>query len=256
MRRARRDGKDYRGAKMKAMLGVHSEEVREAEIRRLNALYRFVEFSSRASAIEQVYEAALTGLLESTSADRAAILLFDESGVLRFKASRGLSAEYLSAEYQAALMGHSPRLEAFTKWTRGTRDARPIVIADALNDPSLAAYRAIFEREGIRALAFLPLELEAGLIGKVMLSYPEPHECAVQELKPVQTLAAQLSAIIQRKQLEVDSRRLAAIVESSDDAIVSKNLDGIVTSWNPASRGNRRRRVSLSYAGAAGSEPA
>ena len=37
-----------------------------------------------------------------------------------------------------------------------------------------------------------------------------------------------------RKQTEVDQLRLAAIVESSDDAIVSKTLDGIITSWNLA----------------------
>ena len=44
----------------------------------------------------------------------------------------------------------------------------------------------------------------------------------------VQQRTAQL-----RKAGEANAR-LAAIVEFSDDAIVSKNLDGIITSWNPA----------------------
>jgi PAS domain S-box-containing protein len=40
--------------------------------------------------------------------------------------------------------------------------------------------------------------------------------------------------ITSRKEAEQIQRRLAAIVESSDDAIVGKDLNGIVTSWNPA----------------------
>jgi PAS domain S-box-containing protein len=43
--------------------------------------------------------------------------------------------------------------------------------------------------------------------------------------------SAQLE-VVQRGRAEQDLRRLAAIIESSEDAIVSKNLDGVITTWN------------------------
>ena len=38
--------------------------------------------------------------------------------------------------------------------------------------------------------------------------------------------------ITERRRAEEDIRRLAAIVESSDDAIISKTLDGVILTWN------------------------
>ena len=65
--------------------------------------------------------------------------------------------------------------------------------------------------------------------------YPPLKKWFESKLYPTQQGLTVFSRdITERKQAEADLARYAAIVTSSDDAIVSKTLDGIITSWNPA----------------------
>jgi PAS domain S-box-containing protein len=197
---------------------THPGRAGEPEVGRLRTLYQLLASLSRARALEDVYSAALTSLLAGTSADRAGILLFDDDGVMRFKASRGLSGEY-----QAAVTGHSP-------WRRGTLDSEPLCVPDVLLDESLKQFWPLMQREGVRGLIFVPLALEAGVFGKLVLYYAEPHESAADELELAQAIATHVAWATQSKRAEMaciaSEQRLQAILDNSPAVIFLKDLQG------------------------------
>jgi PAS domain S-box-containing protein len=89
-----------------------------------------------------------------------------------------------------------------------------------------------YERQEMLGKAFETL-LDGGL-GRRKDGSSIPVEIA---LSPIETAAgaftlASIVDLTERRRAEATHERLAAIVESSEDAIISKTLDGIITSWN------------------------
>src|SRR6266568_584436 len=94
-------------------------------------------------------------------------------------------------------------------------------------EATLEALRELQEKQYLR-YATLPLHTKDGRCREV------EFVSTLYQVDGYTVIQCNIHDITERRQAEEEHSRLAALVESSNDGIVGKTLDGIITSWNQA----------------------
>jgi len=191
----------------------------------LSQLFFLANIVSKAESLDKVYAKALESILFSLSAQRASLLLFDESKTLRFVAWKGLSDEY-----RAVCEGHSP-------WKYGDSSAEPIFVEDVEQYDELQALMPIILKEKIHSLAFIPLIAQGTLLGKFMIYYDSVHKFTENEKQLLKTFSTNIAFAISQKRVEdalfQSEENYRKLVDTASDIIYTTNKDGYLVYANP-----------------------
>ena len=173
-----------------------------------------------ANTLDDLYTAALNAVQDATGIRRAAILLFDADGVMRFKASSGISTEY-----RRAVEGHTP-------WAMGTPAPEPIVVADGAADAALTTFRSVFARERIASLAFVPIVSRGEVIGKSMVYDEAARAFEAGEIPAALAIGYQIGFAVERartmREEGITRERLTVLTEASRRLLTSLHVEAVV----------------------------
>ncbi len=164
--------------------------------------------------LEDILKLIVIVTAETMNSKICSLMLLDEAGELRIRATQSISEEYLKkppvklGEGAAGLVAQRNR---------------PMVIKNVQKDP-IYLYKEIAKDENLRSLLSVPMSIKGRVIGVINCYTNKPHEFSQEEIDLLTTVANQAAVAIENTELLLKAKMIQEELETRKKVERAKDI--------------------------------